>query len=216
MNRKPAADDAKAAPIKKTLMCDASDAYLLADLLRNDGHRWTPLSPQSDSIRALRALVRARDDLVAARLATANQLNSKLDAFWPGAASIFAAVESPISLAFLRRYPTPAKPAPLGEAQLGRFCRSQHYSGRRSASLLLLARLSAAPQGHTGEITTAAMGDAVLASVAVLESVLTQLALLTRRIERFVESLPDGWIIMSFPRAGRICAAQLLAELGDV
>ena len=43
---------------------DASDAYLLADLLRTDGHRWRELSPQSDSIRALRALVRSRDDLV--------------------------------------------------------------------------------------------------------------------------------------------------------
>ena len=194
---------------------DASDAYLLADLLRTDGHRWAPLSPQSDSIRALRALVRARDDLVAARLAMANQLNSTLDAFWPGAASIFAAVDSPIAFAFLRRYPSPAKAARLTEAQLGRFCRAQHYSGRRSASLLL-ARLRAAPQGHTSQLTTAAMADVVLALVAVLESVVTQLTGLTRRIERFVQSLPDGQIIMSFPRAGRVCAAQILAEMGDV
>jgi transposase len=43
-----------------------------------------------------------------------------------------------------------------------------------------------------------------------------QIGTLTRRIERFVESLPDGQIIMSFPRAGRVCAAQILAELGDV
>ena len=53
---------------------DASDAYLLADLLRTDGHRWSALSPQSDSIRALRALVRARDDLVHTRVAVGNQL----------------------------------------------------------------------------------------------------------------------------------------------
>ena len=31
-----------------------------------------------------------------------------------------------------------------------------------------------------------------------------------------MESLPDGQIIMSFPRAGHVCAAQILAELGDV
>ena len=55
---------------------DASDAYLLADLLRTDGHRWRALAPQSDDIRALRALVRSRDDLVAARVAAANQLTS--------------------------------------------------------------------------------------------------------------------------------------------
>lgn len=194
---------------------DASDAYLLADLLRTDGHRWAALLPQSDAIRALRALVRARDDLLDSRISLANQLRSTLDAFWPGAAHIFAAVDSPIGLAFLRRYPSPAKAARLTELQLQRFCHAQRYSGRRSASQLL-ARLRAAPQGHTSELTTAAMTDVVLALAAVLDSVVAQLSALTRRIERFIESLPDGLIIMSFPRAGRVCAAQILAEMGDV
>jgi transposase len=194
---------------------DASDAYLLADLLRTDGHRWAPLSPQSDSIRALRALVRARDDLVASRIALANQLRTTLEAFWPGAASIFAAVDSPIGLAFLRRYASPAKAARLSEAQLARFLRAQHYSGHRNASQLL-ARLRSAAPGHASELTAAAMADVVLALVAVLKPLLKQLAAITARIERFVESLPDGQIIMSFPRAGRVCAAQILAEMGDV
>ncbi|GAB4294111.1 MAG: hypothetical protein Kow0058_12190 [Roseovarius sp.] len=44
---------------------DRGDAYLLADLLRTDGHRFRPLSPLSDEMRALRALVRGRDDLAA-------------------------------------------------------------------------------------------------------------------------------------------------------
>jgi transposase len=194
---------------------DASDAYLLADLLRTDGHRWTALSPQSDSIRALRALVRARDDLVAARLSLANQLRTTLEAFWPGATSIFAAVDSPIGLAFVHRYPTPALAAGLSEARLQRFCRAQHYSGHRSAAQLL-ARLRAAPQGHTSELTTAAMAEVVRSLVAVLMPLIKQLASLTRRVEHFVESLPDGQIIMSFPRAGHVCAAQILAEIGDV
>jgi len=60
------------------------------------------------------------------------------------------------------------------------------------------------------------MAQLVRSLVAVLNPLVTQLSELTRRIERFVQSLPDGQIIMSFPRAGRVCAAQLLAELGDV
>jgi transposase len=43
-----------------------------------------------------------------------------------------------------------------------------------------------------------------------------QIAKLTSRIRHAVAALPDGQIIMSFPRAGRICAAHILAELGDV
>ena len=194
---------------------DASDAYLLADLLRTDGHRWAALSPQSDSIHALRALVRSRDDLVTTRVALGNQLHSTLEAFWPGAACIFADITSPIGLAFLRRYPSPASATRLSEAQLLRFCRAQHYSGRRSP-VELLARLRAAAQALPGKLTTESMAQVVRSLVAVLNPLVAQISGLTRRIENFVESLPDGQIIMSFPRAGRVCAAQILAELGDV
>jgi len=138
---------------------DATDAYLLADLLRTDGHRWRALAPQSDDIRALRALVRSRDDLVAARIAAANQLTSTLQAFWPGAAVIFADVASPIALAFLRRYPSPSSAKRLSEAQLQRFCKAQHYSGHRSAAELL-QRLRSAAAGHAGKCTERALAEA--------------------------------------------------------
>jgi transposase len=194
---------------------DASDAYLLADLLRTDGHRWRALTQQSDAIRALRALVRSRDDLVAARVAAANQLTSTLQAFWPGAACIFADVASPIGLAFLRRYPSPRTARRLSEAQLQRFCKHQHYSGRRSPADLL-GRLRAAATGRVGVQTEQAMAKVGRAQVAVLVPLVTQIAELTRRIEQFMHSLPDGLLMMSFPRAGQVCAAQILAELGDV
>lgn len=194
---------------------DASDAYLLADLLRTDGHRWRALAPQSDSIRALRALVRSRDDLVAARVAAANQLTSALQAFWPGAAVVFADVASPIALAFLRRYPSPRSARRLTEAQLQRFCKTQHYSGRRSAADLL-SRLRAAASGHVGVQTEAALAEVVRAQVKVLVPIVAQIAQLTRRIEQSMHALPDGLLMMSFPRAGQVCAAQILAELGDV
>ena len=194
---------------------DASDAHLLADLLRTDGHRWRALTPQSDEIRALRALVRSRDDLVAARVAAANQLTSTLQAFWPGAAVIFADVASPIALAFLRRYPSPGRAKRLTQAQLQRFCKAQHYSGRRSAAELL-GRLRAAAAGRVGAHTEQAMAEVVRSQLAVLVPIVAQIAVLTRRIEQFMHSLPDGVLMMSFPRAGQVCAAQILAELGDV
>ena len=93
---------------------DASDAYMLADLLRTDGHRFKALRPQGDEILALRALVRGRDDLVATRVQLANQLRSLLESFWPGAAVVFADIDSPIALAFIERYATPKSAARLG------------------------------------------------------------------------------------------------------
>src|SRR3989338_1705444 len=99
---------------------DPGDAFILGDLLRTDGHRFRPLQPLSDATRALRALVRGRDDLVAQRVALTNQLRALLDRFWPGAAAIFADVDSPIALAFLSRYPTPHSAERLGEKRLAR------------------------------------------------------------------------------------------------
>ena len=49
-----------------------------------------------------------------------------------------------------------------------------------------------------------------------LQALVAEIARITGRIEHAVAELPDGRIVMSFPRAGRICAAQILAELGDV
>jgi transposase len=194
---------------------DPGDAYMLADLLRTDGHRFRALQPQSDEIRALRALVRARDDLVAERVALANQLRSLLESFWPGAAEIFADIDSPIALAFVSRYPTPESAARLGEKRLASFLAQHGYCGRRSAAALL-ERLKSAAQGRTGELEAEAKGELVRALASVLERLVTELAKLSARIEHTVASLADGQIIMSFPRSGRICAAQILAELGSV
>ena len=193
---------------------DASDAYLLADLLRTDGARFRPLQPQSDAIRALRALVRGRDDLVATRVQLANQLRSLLDAFWPGAATLFAEIDSPIALAFVRRYPTPASAAHCGEKRLAAFLAQHRYCGRRSATELL-ERLRAAPSGNAGEVEADAKGTLVQTLAATLSTLVEQIAQLTSRIEHAIADLADGQIIMSLPRAGRVCAAQILAELGD-
>jgi transposase len=194
---------------------DASDAYLLADLLRTDGHRFHPLAPQSDSIRALRARVRGRDDLVATRVQLANQLRELLQTYWTGAAEIFADVDSPIALAFIQRYPTPEAAHRLGPKRLAAFCAQHAYCGRRSADDLL-ARLRQAARVSLGELESDAKGELACCLARTLDRLVEQIRLLSSRIEHHVADSDDGRILMSFPRAGRICAAQILAELGSV
>ena len=194
---------------------DTSDAYLLADLLRTDGHRFKPLATQSDEIRALRALVRGRDDLVATRVQLANQLRSLLESYWAGAAEVFADVDSPIALAFIQRYPTPDAAARLGPKRMAAFCAQHAYCGRRSADELL-QRLRQAPTITLGELEMDAKGELASSLACTLSTLVQQIRLLSSRIEHHVAASDDGRILMSFPRAGRICAAQILAELGSV
>ncbi|MER9568957.1 IS110 family transposase [Mesorhizobium opportunistum] len=194
---------------------DPGDAYILADILRTDGHRLAPLRPQSDAIKALRALVRGRDDLVASRLVLANQLRALLESFWLGPVGLFADITSPIALAFIQRYPTPESASRLGEKRMACFLAQNQYCGRRSATDVL-GRLRSAPCPAAAEAEADAKGELVRAIASTLESLVVQVTKLSSRIEHAVAQLPEGRIVMSFPRAGKICAAQITAELGDV
>lgn len=193
---------------------DPGDAFILADLLRTDGHRFRPLRPLTDDTRALRALVRGRDDLVAQRVALANQLRAVLEHGWPGAAVIFADLDSPIALAFLARYPTAQHAARLGEKRLAQFLTQHSYPGRRSAAELL-ARLRTAPPSQAGEAEADASGEVVRSLVTVLTPLVAQIQQLSAAITAALRHHPDGPLVQSLPRSGAVNAAQILAELGD-
>jgi transposase len=193
---------------------DAADAIVIAEYLRLRQHRLHPVQPYSAETKALRTVVRTRDDIVEMRVAATNQLSALLDAFWPGAKEIFADVESPISLACLRRYPTAATAFHLGEKRLAAFLTKHGYSGRRPAAELL-ARLRRAPAGSTDPVLTEAVHDAVLALVTVLETLNTAGKQLDRSVVAHLGEHPDAAAFTSLPRSGQINAAQVLAEWGD-
>ena len=193
---------------------DAGDALLLADLLRTDAHRFKPLTPRSEAMRAVRALARARDDLVRHKVMLGNQLRAQLEHAWPGAATLFADLTSPIALAFVHRYPTLTSTRALGPKRMAAFLARHRYSGRRTPEELL-ERLRAAPAPVIGEHETEATRAIVLALVHALEVLTSELGTLTRDLEHASADTAIGQLLMSFPRAGSLNAALIAAELGD-
>jgi transposase len=179
-------------------------------------HRLRLLEPDSDETKALRALTRTREDLVEQKVALANQLRAQLDAFWPGARRIFAAIDSPIALAFLERYPSPSDARGLAVKRLAGFLTRNGYCGRRGPEELL-ARLRSAPEGRTGDAEQEARRAIVLALVAALKPLVEQIRLLTSQIAGAVRTHHDGQIFLSLfvdPKSV-VTAAELLAEIGD-
>jgi transposase len=195
---------------------DRFDAMVLCELARTDRHRFPALASCSDETTALKALVRTREDLVAARVALANQLRAQLDAYWPGAARIFTSIDSPISLAFLARYPSPHDARGLGKKRLESFLQRHSYSGGRPAPILL-ERLRNAPTAVVGARECEARRASVLGLVTTLKSLVEQISQLTKEITQAVRAHPDGPIFLSFFRDPKsvITAAGLLAEIGD-
>lgn len=195
---------------------DPGDAFVLADALRTDRKRLQPMTVDSPETKVLRALTRTRKDLVEARIALANQLRAQLELCFPGAIELFAALESDVSIAFLRRYPTAARAARLTEARLAAFLRRIGYCGRTPAKLLL-GRIKEAPASGLGEVESEGRAACVLSLLDVIEVCNRRAKELEAEIVERLELHADAQIFTSLPRAGRgVRAASLLAEIGDV
>src|SRR6266545_4307919 len=171
---------------------DRFDAYVLADTIRTDRHRLTPLVLDSGATTALRRLCRARRDLVAHRVAVANQPRAHLATAMPAAVDLFADLDSPISLRFLAR---------------------ASYSGHTSAQTLY-GRISAAPRGATGTHGQALAGI-TRAYLATLTTITAQIHALKQQITQAFDAHPDKPVFAALPKAGTVRAARLLAEIGD-
>jgi transposase len=192
---------------------DRFDAYVLADTVRTDHRRLRPLLVDTPITTALRQTVRARRDLVAHRVAVANQLRAHLQIVFPGAVGLFADIDSEISLRFLERFTTQDRADWLSPRRLAAWLSSVGYCGRVAATVLH-TRLTDAPRGHTGpEADTAAAVTA--AYLTVLRALTAQIAELAARISEQLDLHPDSVIFTSLPRAGRVRAARMLAEIGD-
>jgi len=192
---------------------DRFDAYLLADVLRTDQHRLVPLTPDGSATVGLRMLVRARKDLLAARIAAHNQLRSHLLTAFPAAVGLFAALDSPISLTFLTRFPSAQRARWLSEQRLTAWLTSVGYCGRQRPAQLM-AHLRQAPTGLSGPAAQAA--EVVTEQlVALLSALRERIDILDHRIAEALTLHADAPIFTSLPRSGTVRAALLLAEIGD-
>jgi transposase len=192
---------------------DRFDAFVLADTLRTDRARLRPLVPDTEATVALRRACRARKDLVAHRVAAANQLRAHLRNVFPGAVGLFADIDSEITLAFLTRFDTQDRADWLTANRLRDWLAKVGYSGRTTPAVLH-QRLLDAPRGATGEHATA-QAHITRALVALLNTLLEQIKALSTQIDRQLHTHADAHIFTSLPRAGRVRAARLLAEIGD-
>jgi hypothetical protein len=145
-----------------------------------------------------------------------NQLLAELERFWPGPIGLFSDLASRTSLAFLTRYPSPADAQRLGEKRLASFLKACNYNNSRTPAQLL-AHLRQAPTGRGEDAEIAARRQVVLALVGTLQMMAANIAQLEGQITSALDANPDAEIFRSFfrSRSSVICAATLLAEIGD-
>jgi len=182
---------------------DASDAKLLADLVRTDAHNHRPLGGDSDQASAIRVLARAHQGLDWTRRRQANGLRSALRDYFPGALSAFGTdLVSSDALAILAIAPTPQMARGLSRsriaAALGRAGRQRNLE-RRALEIQQALR---ADQPATSDAVADAFGAASAARVAVLVSLNQQIAALEDQLGEHVDRHPDAEILRSLAGLG--------------
>jgi transposase len=192
---------------------DRFDAFVLADTVRTDQRRLTPLLLDGEATITLRKLCRARKDLVAHRVAVTNQLRAHLQAALPAMVDLFRDLDSAISLRFVTRFDTQDTLDWLSPKRLAAWLASVGYCGRVDPAVLH-ARITAAPPGTRGEHGRALAGI-THAYLGTLQTITAQIEALAQQISQALALHPDRQIFTSLPRSGTIRAARLLAEIGD-
>ena len=194
---------------------DASDARLLADLVRTDRHNHRPIAGDSGQAEAIRVLARAHQSLIWARTRHTNGLRSALREYYPAALEVFDDLADRDALAILGRAPTPAD---AGRLSLSKIRAALKTAGRQRNLDSQAQRIQAAlrtPQLAAPAAVTAAFGASTRAAVGIIAELNRQISDLEAELATHFEAHPDADIYRSLPGLGVILGARVLGEFGD-
>lgn len=210
---------ASVAKYRETFACsgakdDPSDAELQCDLLQRHFKRFKPLLPDSPTMRALQQLVEYRRSCVGDRVRITNRITSALKNYYPQPLEWFDSKSTAVFCDFLDRWPSLQALRNVRTSSFERFFHNHNVRG----TTLINARIASIRSA------TALTDDrgVIDANTIVVETQLAQLRVLLQTIQRLDSKIAalckahaDHDIFASFPGAGAVFSARLLAAFGD-
>ena len=194
---------------------DASDAKLLADLVRTDRHNHRPVAGDSADAEAIKVLARAHQSLIWSRTRHTNALRNALREYYPAALEAFDDLSHGDALGVLDRAPSPVQGARLPltaiQSALKRGGRQRNIAARAreiQAALRTEQLTAPAPVAAAFAATTRAM-------VGIIAELNRQIGELETTLAEHFEKHPDADIYRSLPGLGVVLGARVLGEFGD-
>jgi len=199
---------------------DATDAVLLANIIRTDRDAHRALPADTELAHAIRVLARAQQDAVWARQQIGNQIRDLLKEFYPAALVAFAELPGGglarrDARTILAAAPTPAHGATLTPARLRRLLTK---AGRRrdlDRDVTRLRQVFTDTYLHQPPVVENAMGIQLSSLLRQFEAACAAAEELAEAASAHFEQHPDADIITSFPGLGNLTGARVLAEIGD-
>jgi len=194
---------------------DASDAKLLADLVRTDRHNHRRIAGDSPDAEAIKVLARAHQNLIWARTRHSNALRSALREYYPAALETFENLADRDALAILGRAPTPADAKRLSVSKIRAALKAAGRQRNLDTRALEIQEKLRPPQLAAPAAVTAAFGASTRAAVGIIAELNRQIADLEAELATHFEAHPDADIYRSLPGLGVILGARVLGEFGD-
>ena len=199
---------------------DATDAVLLANIVRTDAGAQRPLPADTELAQAIRVLARAQQDAVWSRQQISNQIRDLLKDFYPAAIAAFAGLSDgglarADARTILAAAPTPAQAAQLTPARLRRLLVKAGRQRHLDRDVERLRDVFTDTYLHQPALVENAMGIQLTALLGQLKAACTAVEQLTEAAIAHFEQHPDAEIITSFPGLGMLAGARVLAETGD-
>jgi transposase len=194
---------------------DPTDAALLLDFLvrhRDQLRVWRPDAPLT---RQLRLLAEWRRDAVDHRTRLTNQLIAVLKLYFPQALLLVGKdLYSPLTCAFLAKWPTLANLQKASPQTLRKFCYAHGCRSERRIQQRLEVAAGAVPLTND-EALIAAASLQVLCLVEQIRPLHKAILRFDAQIERLMDQHPDANLFRALPGAGAVLAPRLLVAFGD-
>ena len=194
---------------------DASDAKLLADLVRTDRHNHRPIAADTSAVEAVKVLARAHQSLIWARTRHTHALRSALREYYPAALEAFDDLADRDALAILGRAPTPADAGRLSLAKIRSALKAAGRQRNLDTRALQIQGMLRTEQLAAPAAITAAFGATTRATVGIIAELNHQISELEAELATHFETHPDADIYLSLPGLGVILGARVLGEFGD-
>jgi transposase len=199
---------------------DATDAVLLANIVRTDPGAHRPLPADTKAAQAIRVLARAQQDAVWTRQQIGNQIRDLLKDFYPAALAAFAELPDGglarrDARAILAAAPTPAQAAKLTPARLRRLLIKAGRQRYLDRDVQRLREVFTNTYLHQPPAVENVMGIHLAALLRQFDAACAASDELAEAAIAHFEQHPDAETITSFPGLGMLAGARVLAEIGD-
>jgi len=192
---------------------DRSDAWVLAEGLRQQRDRLRPLQPDDPRTRELALLCADESRLIADRTALVNRLQAALKEYYPQALAWFDDWSTPTSWDFILGFPTREALGRAGRKKLYGFLKCHHIGLRPIWQERVEGRRSAAGW-PSDPATVQAKSFLAVALAKELRTLQANLDLYRERIQKLYGDHPDSSLFDSLPGAGPKIAPRLLSHFG--